>query len=327
VNRILSQILQEEPNVYLAGLPLIEKSIWWRRFYEATKVMSFNRPSVPPLRLESKDGPSQKISVLVSLYKADGFLADLLANILEQTSLSSAQIIFISVSPSDFVRVSLREFKALFPATKIIESSKRIGIYEAWNKGLVMTHTPLVTNWNADDRRSRTSLEQQISFMEKNPWVAGAYSDVYVTLDPMADFEIARYCGATTNFPPFASLHHSLGGANPMHNAPVWRRDLHNKLGLFDESLKSAGDYEFWLRCQVSGEVFVKSSTPHSTYFLNPKGLSTALGTSGVKEVSMIKKRYRRVISKRLRKENLPGVSSSLYVHNDAVIKKLEAKA
>jgi hypothetical protein len=223
--------------------------------------------------------------------------------------------------------LSLQEFQDLVPSTEIIESHDRIGIYDAWNRGVLKAKTPLLTNWNADDRRSRTSFQQQIDFMERNPWVAGSYADTYVTLDAEADFEIAAFCGGSTDLPAYLSLHQSLKlGANPMHNAPVWRRELHQRYGLFDESLKSAGDYEFWLRCQVSGEVFIKSPTPHSTYFLNPAGLSTAPGTPGAAESLKIKKHYESSLAIRLANLNLPGISSTPYRHNNAIIKRLEGE-
>jgi hypothetical protein len=63
---------------------------------------------------------------------------------------------------------------------------------------------------------------------------------------------------------------------NLPHNHPMWRRTLHDKYGKFDESFKSAGDWEFWLRCCVAGDSkFKKLNDVLGLYYFNPKGIST----------------------------------------------------
>jgi hypothetical protein len=310
--------------IFIHGLPLLEKEVWFSRFEEAVNLRKIHADPRAQHVKEKVQSGKQEISVLISLFESDKFLPELVQNILSQTALSSSQIIFVSVTPSPFVQKTLHDFKTRMPSAQIIESVERVGIYQAWNIALAKADSPLLTNWNADDRRSKTSLEDQISFMTSNPWVSGSYADTYITIDALADFEIAAYCGALTDLPPFLSIHQSLSGANPMHNAPVWRRDLHRKHGLFDDSLRSAGDYEFWLRCQLEGEVFVKSPIPYATYFINPTGVSTRPGTEGIQESLAIQKKYKRQIQQRLIERKLPGADSSVYRHNLAAIKKLE---
>ena len=50
---------------------------------------------------------------------------------------------------------------------------------------------------------------------------------------------------------------------------------MHDKNGLFDESFKSAGDYEFWLRCVNTGSNFGRLNQVLGAYYVNPKGMST----------------------------------------------------
>jgi hypothetical protein len=329
VKKIIVKFVSAPPTVemiHMFGKPLIEKQTWLNRFEESRELRTTHKELLKSQPKDKRLSAKQEISVLSSLFRSDEFLVDLLENILSQTALASSEIVFVSVSPSSFVRRELEKFKLLLPAAQIVESVERIGIYEAWNIGVASTKSPLITNWNADDRRSKTSLEQQIAFMGSSPWASGSYADTYITIDALADFEVAAYCGALTNHPPFLSLHHSFSGANPMHNAPVWRRDLHLEHGLFDESLVSAGDYEFWLRCQMAGEVFVKSPIPYATYFVNPTGVSTRPGTEGVDESRVIQAKYKREISRRLTNRNLPGFHSSLQRHNMTLIKKLEGR-
>jgi hypothetical protein len=313
--------------IKIHGKPLMEKAIWLSRFEKANNIRRIYQDLSENTLNKNVKPVKSEISVLISLYESDEFLPGLLENILNQTALASSQIILLSVTPSPFVRKTLEDFHFLMPSAQIIESLEKIGIYEAWNIGITRAESPLLTNWNADDRRSKTALEEQISFMQSHPWISGSYADTYMTIEHSATFEIAAYCGALSDHPPFLSLHQAFLGSNPMHNAPVWRRDLHDKHGTFDESLRSAGDYEFWFRCQLAGEVFVKSPIPYSTYYINPVGLSTRPGTDGILESLAIKKKFTRTSFQRLTERNLPGVASSLYRHNLALIKKLEGSS
>ena len=72
----------------------------------------------------------------------------------------------------------------------------------------------------------------------------------------------------------------------------MWRRKLHDELGWFDTRYRSAGDYEFWMRCLDAGKKFYKINDPHVVYYQNPKGLSTRPDTRGVAEAMDIHKRY-----------------------------------
>jgi len=72
--------------------------------------------------------------------------------------------------------------------------------------------------------------------------------------------------------------------SNSPHNAPMWRRQLHSDVGMFDTSYRSAGDFDFWLRCVRAGKTFFKINDPHVVYFVNPEGLSTRPDTRGIEE-------------------------------------------
>jgi hypothetical protein len=55
----------------------------------------------------------------------------------------------------------------------------------------------------------------------------------------------------------------------------MWRKSLHDKHGMFNDKYRSAGDWEFFLRCAIAGSEFRKIQTPLGLYYFNPKGIST----------------------------------------------------
>lgn len=72
------------------------------------------------------------------------------------------------------------------------------------------------------------------------------------------------------------------------------RKSLHDELGYFDTEFKSAGDYEFWMRCMDANKIFYKINEPHVAYFQNPEGISTCADTRGVQEARKILQQYSR---------------------------------
>ena len=60
---------------------------------------------------------------------------------------------------------------------------------------------------------------------------------------------------------------------------PVWRATIHKNNEYFDETYKSAGDWEMWLRAVKNGSVFSKLNGVYGLYYMNPQGLSTNFET------------------------------------------------
>ena len=118
-------------------------------------------------------------------------------------------------------------------------------IYAAWNRLIEKADTPYITNANSDD------LVYE-----------GAYKKLADVLDRRKDYAVVN-SNIDMEKDGVVSTIETKGGdlsllvtncfVGPM---PMWRRSLHDKYGLFDESLQVAGDYEFWLRIAAQGEKF-----------------------------------------------------------------------
>ena len=111
-----------------------------------------------------------------------------------------------------------------------------------------------ITNVNCDDRRAPWALEHQAKTLITNPDVGLVYNDSYITKDANTMWEnIGTNC-ERYNFESFSK--EAMLRGNLPHNNPMWRRTLHDTYGMFDDKYKSAGDWEFWLRCAFGGAKF-----------------------------------------------------------------------
>ena len=75
---------------------------------------------------------------------------------------------------------------------------------------------------------------------------------------------------------------------------PLWRKNLHDSLGFFDENYKTASDGDFWLRCAIAGAKIEMINHPVGLYFLNPEGRSTDEATlkEMVEEVNLMRQKH-----------------------------------
>lgn len=85
---------------------------------------------------------------------------------------------------------------------------------------------------------------------------------------------------------------------NSPHCMPLWRKNLHDKFGIFDENYKTASDGDFWLRCAAGGATIKMMNHPVGLYYENPKGRSTNPETlrEMVNEVNGMRSKYQKYL-------------------------------
>ncbi len=249
-------------------------------------------------RFYIKTKPSFLVTAVASLYKGGDYIEQFMDNITSQSIFKEyCELVIIDAdSPENEAKI-INRYLSKYPNINYLRMNYRIGIYDAWNVGVKAARGDYITNTNLDDLRRHDSLELQASVLDNLSFVDVTYQDLYYTFDPNLSFEEIAKFGYETNLPIVTPF--NLMKFNSPHNAPMWRKSLHDELGYFNINYKSAGDYEFWLRCLVAGKNFYKLNDPHVVYYQNPNGLSTRPGTRGVVEAKEIHKTYaRQLISK-----------------------------
>ena len=86
---------------------------------------------------------------------------------------------------------------------------------------------------------------------------------------------------------PGSLLLHDFIGAQP-----VWRKSLHDKIGMFDESYEVVGDYEFFLRAASKGCNFIHEPKAEGIMLWHQGALSTR-DSKGIKEKNVLFEKYR----------------------------------
>ena len=222
-------------------------------------------------RVSLEDIP--KISIITSVYDGDDYIEAFMEDITSQTIFDKCELIMVNPnSPGNEEEVIKRYMEK---HKNIIYKKYKTdpGIYGTWNRAIKLATGEYITNANLDDRKSPNSLELHAKHLVLNKDVDLVYADSLITNNPNETFENNSSDGKRYNFEEF-SVEAMLRGNQP-HNNPMWRRSLHDTHGLFNQKYKSAGDWEFFLRCSFGGAKFKKIGGPLGLYYFNPTGIST----------------------------------------------------
>lgn len=233
------------------------------------------------------------VSAVVSAYNSEMFMRGCLEDLTSQTLFASGRLEIVVVdSGSEQDEASIvREYQARYPNIRYLRSRQRETIYKAWNRGIRASRGTFITNCNTDDRHRADALEiLSRALLEADQQVALVYADVFVTNFPNQPFDAHIRCGYQVR--PDYRPEIMLSGCH-MGPQPMWRRDVHTRIGMFNKKLQSAGDYEFWCRaaCRFT---FKHVSEFLGLYYENPKGVCNANRRVSMLETAAVQEKYRR---------------------------------
>ena len=226
-------------------------------------------------QVDKKDIP--KISLITSVYKAKEHIDELLENVTQQTIFKDKCewiILDVNSKENNYEEKAIAKYIKQYPENIIYKRVEEDpGVYGIWNMAIEMSSGEFITNINCDDRRRLDALEQQAKLLYHSKEYDLVYNDSFVSEKPNTkwndiDTQTPRY-----NYEKFSK--ESMLRQNLPHNNPMWKKTLHEKFGFFDPEYKSAGDWDFWLRCVFGGAKFIKHPEILGIYYFNPEGIST----------------------------------------------------
>jgi len=231
-----------------------------------------------------------KISIITSVFAADKFIASFLCDIVQQTVFEQCELILINAHSSGHEEQVIFEYMKRYSNIIYVKLGYDPGLYGVWNIGIKLARGIYITNANVDDRVRHDCYELHANMLDSDSTIDLVYSDIYVTYKPNETLikHSAREVQESAEF-SIQNMYNALPNDHPM-----WRKDMHQKYGLFDDKYISAGDYEMWIRAVAGGAKFKKVHGVLGLHYVNPNGLSTSVGNSAIsaKEAQEIRAKY-----------------------------------
>jgi hypothetical protein len=158
-----------------------------------------------------------------------------LLEIRQQTAFERVEFIFIEPASPGLEREVLEPFCERYTNCRCITLDERVSLYRAWNLGWEAATAPLVCISNMDDAMHPELLERVLLDAQCRDW------DVATVLIAKQSVD------AEWNSWDYTRLRRL-----PLSTRPgaffVWRNELKETLGMFNEALSLVGDKEFWAR-------------------------------------------------------------------------------
>ena len=206
-----------------------------------------------------------KVSIVLSVYRAERYLRCYLQSVLEQSTLSDIELSIVHNDPSAEERSIIDEFSGRIRIVRC--EIPRESLYASWNRAIAQSHGEYLACWNADDLRSPDSLERMARTLNDQPQAGWTYGDFVLS---RSFGTLAGRLVATPEWTSDLATRGAIGGPFFM-----WRRSLLQSVGWFDEQFRSGGDFDYTVRLTLGS---IGQRTPGTIgYFLDEhSGLSTS---------------------------------------------------
>ena len=229
---------------------------------------------------------NSKITIFCSNYNSAKWIDEYLEYLKNQID-KNFEIVFIDANSTD---ESLNKIKIFASNTEIktsiIECDKRIGIYEAWNLGIKLCNTDYVMNYNTDDMLHKYAISVYNYYIKNYPSIDLFYGPCpYVKNRNICD--ISQYF----NWPEYS--HETMLQYCFCGPFPLVKKEVFEKIGYFDETFISSGDYEMWLRMSKHNNKFMKIPEIIGSYYHRNDSISCLNPEKTMQEDNFLRNKHR----------------------------------
>lgn len=250
-----------------------------------------------------------KLSIITTTYNSAATIAESVISVNNQTYQNIEHIIIDGASTDDTIKI----IKSTPNRVAKIVSESDLGIYDALNKGIHLANGEIIGLLHSDDSFASTQTIRNIVDIfndkgyDQKP-VDIVYGDL-VFVDKQNINKVVRYWKSKQFNPGMLKR-----GWMPPHPTIFMRREVYEKKGLFNISLKCAADYDFILRV-FNNRSYKISYLPEVITKMRVGGISTG----GIKNLINKKKEDYWV----LKNNKIPSPLWVLFLKNISKIKQL----
>lgn len=181
-----------------------------------------------------------KVSIVLPTYNGSRFIEESIESCLQQT-LTDWELVVVDDGSTDDTSAIVQKYVDADSRIRLIQNRQNLKLPKSLNVGFVDAKGEYFT-WISDDNLFRPDALQKMSdFLDVNADVDFVYSD-YSLIDETG--AVIKSCQVSEPY--------NLIVVNSVGSSFLYRRQVHETLGGYDEDLFMLEDYDFWLRaaCQ-----------------------------------------------------------------------------
>lgn len=191
-----------------------------------------------------------KLSVIMSVYNGEQYLAEALDSILNQ-SFGDFELILIDDASTDQSQRIIEKYCIQDSRIIPIYNQNNVGLTTNLNAGIRKSRGELIARMDADDIAFPLRFETQINYLESHPGV-DLVGSAAVVIDGH---------GQELSLRSMPEIHNDiismLPKANPItHPTVMFRKDRFERIDFYNENYRIIQDYEMWFRAAGKGLKF-----------------------------------------------------------------------
>jgi glycosyltransferase involved in cell wall biosynthesis len=178
------------------------------------------------------------VSIITPSWNSAAFIEQTILSVINQTY-NNIEYIVIDGGSSDNTLEIINKYS---DSIAYLVSEPDNGMYHAINKGISLANGQIVAYLNSDDLYYPNSLSKVVKIFNDNP----SADLVYGNLDfiDAAGNKLFTQIYPSFNWSRFVSANFAMIG----QPSAFWRKGLIEEIGLFDETMKMASDFDFFIR-------------------------------------------------------------------------------
>lgn len=192
------------------------------------------------------DSARPRVSVVIPAYNAEIFLADAVQSVLQQTW-RDLEVVIVNDGSTDSTLALAERFRAGDSRVRVVDKSNG-GLSSARNAGIAESSGDLICFLDADDVLLPDKLERQVRFLDDFPGCDLVYSDYYIGDGELTPIWLESVRPGLLRMDQWLLYRNRFA---PM--SPLLRARLVAAIGEFDQTLRAAEDWDYWIRAAQLG--------------------------------------------------------------------------
>ena len=233
-----------------------------------------------------------KISIITTSFNSADTIRSTIESVLSQSHTDWEHVIIDGASKDNTLGI-IKEYEPAYKGRLRLISEPDKGIYDAMNKGIRNATGDVVGILNSDDFFTSSSVLACINQEIQN--VDSVYADIHF-VNPDDLTKSVRYYSSRSFHPSKMKM-----GFMPAHPSFYCRKEIYDRVGLFDTTFKIAADFEWLLRA-----IYIKGIT---TKYLPLDFVTMRTGgasTSGLQS-------HKKILLEHVRAYRKNGVKSNIF--------------
>ena len=228
------------------------------------------------------------VSVIMPAFNVDRYISEAIESVLAQTY-TDFELVIVDDGSTDNSRSIAEHYRAEHPDRIVVISQENRGLAGARNTALRVASGRVFALLDSDDGWAPRFLESQMRLLD-------AHHDVAIVSGNAINrggAEDGRPVRPVLDPQPAPDLFTILRDETAVFIMSLFRREVVDHVGVFDEELRTNEDYDFWIRAAFVGFKFLRNAEPLAFYRRHANSLSA----SDVRMLAGILRVYRKALS------------------------------